>query len=123
MRLVAALALGVIGGYVSLALALVGLVLVVILTALVVAVFKRFIVALGLYLASLGATGTVILLGVVIGSQPCQGEWIGPDTSSVSCYAPSTVPALAACSGILITGLVLAGFSLAGRPRKWGGTP
>lgn len=117
VRLVSAVILGAIGGFASLAFAFVGLVLVAFLTFLALIWLRRWAVALGLYLGSLGATALAILAPVAIGSRPCEGNWNGAVTSSVSCYAPSTVPALIGYLTILAIGLAIVLYGVARRAR------
>lgn len=117
LHILGALALGGIGGFASLAFGLVGVALVILLTPLAVIWLRRWLVAMGLYFVSLGAAAIAILVPVVSGSQPCQGSWNGSVTSSVNCYAPSTVPALAGYSVVTIIGLVIAAYAIRSRSR------
>jgi len=96
--MVASGVLGVVAGYAALALALVGLILVSILSVLVVAWLRRRLAAMGMYLFFLGVTGGAFLLPIVMSSAAC------PSVES-TCYSPSTVPALVAFAVVLLSGL------------------
>lgn len=117
LHILGALALGGIGGFTSVALGLVGVALVVLLTPLTVIWLRRRLVAMGVYFVFLGAAAIAILLPVVSGSQPCQGSWNGSVTSSANCYAPSTVPALAGYSVVMLLGLAIAGYAIRSQSR------
>jgi len=110
--------LGVLAGYASVALALVGWVLVPILSFLVIAWLKFRLKATGVYLTLLGATGSAILMRTVIGSQPCSNGSAGPG-SPPTCYASSSIPALVVLVVIAAFGLVMlvTGFIRAGSTK------
>lgn len=118
IRLVSAVVLGAIAGFTSLAFAFVGLVLVVLLTVLTLIWLRRWTVALGLYIGSLGATALAVLMPVVIGNRPCEGNWNGGVTSSTNCYAPSTVPALIGYLTILAIGLTIVIYGVVRSARR-----
>jgi hypothetical protein len=117
---VAMLILGVVAGYASLALGPVGWLLVSILTILVALSLRRRPLALGAYFVLLGATGAVILVPLVIGSQACTGDASGVGVGSCdgsqvcagTCYAPSTLPAVLVYLAVLLVGLILATYAI-----------
>jgi len=115
--MVASGVLGVIAGYAALALAVVGLILVSILSILVVVWLRRRLAAIGTYLFLLGVTGGAILLPIVLSSRAC------PSVES-TCYSPSTVPALVAFGVVQVVGLgLLVMGTIRSNPKGHAATP
>lgn len=109
MRILGAVGLGFIAGYVSLAAGVIGVVVAGLLTAVYIVWLRRNLSALSAYLAVLGATGVAILLPTIMGREACAGSWNGPVTAVGNCYAPSTIPAIVVYAFFAVLGLLLAG--------------
>ena len=111
MRILGAVGLGLIAGYVSLAAGVIGVAVALVLTAVNVVWLRRNLSAISTYLAVLGATGIAILLPTIIGRDACPGAWNGTVTAVGNCYAPSTVPALVVYAAFFVIGLLFAGIA------------